>query len=108
MPVTAPGWGRTSARARSSSFRARRAQVHHDRSGVCRAHALTGALEQEHAEFLLQSADLPGHRGLHQMQQLRGTRDAADLGHRDERLELSDVHGHPSGAIRTRHRAIMA
>ena len=51
-----------------------------------------GAVEQLHAEPLLERADLKAHRRLRHAELLRGLREAAPLDDRTERRELAGVH----------------
>src|ERR1700730_6073415 len=50
------------------------------------------ALEQRHAEFLLQERDAPGDRGLRTVQRLRRIRDASPTVNHQERIEGVAVH----------------
>lgn len=92
MPVTVPGVGPDLGAGPLQFVQGAAGAFDHEGAGLGGAHALAGALEQGDAEFLLQRADLPGDRGLDQVQQFRRPRDAADLGDGHERLELLHVH----------------
>ena len=54
--------------------------------------AAADAIEQPQAEFLLEIADLPGKRGLGDMQAQRRLRDRALLGNGDERAQAPQIH----------------
>ena len=51
-----------------------------------------GALEQHGAELVLEAADLPGHRGLRDVQAPRGPTDVLLLGDGHEVVELGEAH----------------
>ena len=58
------------------------------------------AIEQPHAQLLLEGADVLRHRGLRQEERFRRLGERLELGNFDEDLELSQVHGRSIGAGR--------
>ncbi|MNN62737.1 hypothetical protein D3C81_1780630 [compost metagenome] len=61
-------------------------------SGFGQAHLAAEAVEQAHAELLLQGRDALAHRRLGQVQAFAGFGEAAGLGDGDEGVEAGEIH----------------
>src|SRR5207245_2465100 len=57
--------------------------------GLRQRHGARGAIEQAHAERLLEMADADGERGLRHVQRLGGTGEVSETGDAQKRLELT-------------------
>ena len=76
-------------------------------SGLGQADLATEAIEQAHAQLLLQAGDTLAHGRLGQVQALAGFGKAAGFGNGDKGVEVGEIHKSGSGLEAAGHRRIL-